>query len=61
MAKRDLHGSYSTYVNKKCRCVKCKMSRRDYMRAYRARKKEEARAALEATLAIENSNTETGR
>lgn len=54
---RDGHGTQGWYINHKCRCDLCKVAHRNEARAYRARKKEEARAAVQATLApmqIEN-------
>lgn len=33
-----MHGKYSTYVNKKCRCEECKVAARDYQRTRLAKK-----------------------
>lgn len=33
-----MHGTYSTYTNKKCRCEECKVAARDYQRARTAQK-----------------------
>lgn len=36
------HGSYSTYRNYLCRCADCTRANREYHRALRARKRQEA-------------------
>lgn len=33
------HGTYSAYVNRKCRCELCRAAKRDYAAAYRERTK----------------------
>lgn len=36
-----MHGTYSTYVNKKCRCEECRIAARDYQRLALAKKRGE--------------------
>lgn len=41
----DRHGTISRYIKRKCHCDLCRKVWREYMRAYSARKRQEARDA----------------